>query len=86
MTERRTQPDRRAHLLPRLGPQGRRATDAPGWLSISAYARTWGLTRNTVYKLLENGNLETYRVLTVVRIRNVSPDEHSPDEGTHGRG
>lgn len=46
------------------------------WVSISEYARLYGLTRNTVYKLLDNHSLETYRVLKIVRIRNVAPDQH----------
>lgn len=56
------------------------ARPPPGavWISISAYARAWGLTRNTVYKLLENESLETYRVLKVVRIKNLRPDAHRP--------
>ena len=45
------------------------------WVSISQYARLYGLTRNTVYKLLGNRSLETYRVLKIVRIRNVPPHQ-----------
>ena len=52
------------------------ARQPAAWVSISEYARLYGLTRNTVYKLLENQSLETYRVLKVVRIRNTRPDQH----------
>lgn len=46
------------------------------WVSISQYARLYGLTRNTVYKLIEQQRLESYRVLRIVRVKNVSPDQH----------
>ena len=46
------------------------------WLSIGAYARTYGLSRQTVYKLLQAELLETYTVLSVRRIRNRPPNDH----------
>jgi excisionase family DNA binding protein len=46
------------------------------YLSIAGYARTYGISRHTVYKWLEAGVLQTYRVDTLVRIKNVPPDEH----------
>lgn len=48
------------------------------WLSISAYARAYGLSRPTVRKLLENGDLEAYKILGLTRIRNAEPDAHHP--------
>lgn len=53
----------------------------PAYLSISAYSRTYGVSRNTVYRLLEEGRLETWRVLTLIRIKNVPPDRHTPHQG-----
>ena len=46
------------------------------WLSVGAYARTYGLSRQTVYKLLQAELLETYTVLSVRRIHNKPPNEH----------
>lgn len=43
------------------------------WLSISAYARQYGVHRNTVAKWLESDALITYRFGRVVRVRNVPP-------------
>jgi len=83
-TERRdlARPDRRGHA--RQG--GRRATDVPAdWVSISEYARRYGVDRSTVRKWLSvpavetpqrslsNGILEFYRAPAVIRIRNVPP-------------
>ena len=55
---------------------------ADPWLSISDYARAYGVDRSTVYKFLDAGLLETYRVrlegILVVRIRNVPPDRQAP--------
>ena len=54
------------------------------WLSISAYARAWGLGRSTVLKMVKAGALEMYRLkrphVDVVRIRNVGPNDHRPLE------
>ena len=50
-----------------------------GYVSVSQYSRLYGLTRHTVYKLLEHHRLETYRltgVVNVVRVRNAPPDQH----------
>lgn len=43
------------------------------WLSISAYARTYHVDRKTVYKWLDAGLLETFRVDKVIRIANHPP-------------
>jgi hypothetical protein len=68
-------PDRRK--VPRPG--GRRETDEPcEWLSISDYARRYGVDRATVYKWLRADILLIYRVKTLVRIRNLPPDQHRP--------
>lgn len=52
----------------------------PLWISISAYGRAWGLTRTTVYKLLTQNRLETYRLEapSVIRIKNIAPCDHHP--------
>lgn len=63
--------------MPRLG--GRRATDdQPDWLSISAFARKYGIDRTTVYKWLSCELLLTYRVGNLLRVRNLPPDQHAP--------
>lgn len=48
----------------------------PTWLSISAYARAYGIDRVTVYKWLDAKLLETYRQGGCRRIKNVRPDQH----------
>lgn len=53
-----------------------RSTNA--WLSVGAYARTYGLTRQTVYKLLDANLLETFTILGLRRIKNLPPDHHLP--------
>lgn len=52
------------------------------WVSVSRYAALYGLTRNTVYKLLDARLLETYRIThgrttPLIRIKNLPPDRHS---------
>lgn len=70
--ERRTQPDRR--ILPRPG--GRRATDPPAdWLSVTDYARVHGVSRRTVQKWLRANILLIYKVGTLIRIRNLPPND-----------
>lgn len=54
---------------------------APTYLSISAYSRTYGLSRKSVYKLLSAGELETWRTrgaVKAIRIRNIAPSDHQP--------
>lgn len=51
-----------------------RTTNA--WLSIGAYARTYGISRPTVKKWLTAGLLETYRFMGVIRIKNLEPAQH----------
>lgn len=84
-----TLPHRPSALRDRLdGPHPPRAADPSAWVSISAYARLYGLTRNTVYKLLAAHLLDVYQlvgVVDVIRIRNVSPDQHRVRESTNGR-
>ena len=52
------------------------------WLSVSEYARAYGVDRSTVYKFMDAGLLDYYRVqipgMLVVRIRNLPPDRHLP--------
>ena len=80
MLERRHTQDRRA--LPR---GGRRSTDPPAeWLSITAYAQQYGVTRGTVYKWLTSNLLCTYRLGPVRRIRNLPPDQHASERTEKG--
>lgn len=73
MTEDRRQRTRRSPN--RAG--GRRATDRqPEWLSVTLYAEKYGVDRNTVYKWLKAGLLVSYRVESLVRIRNLQPNQH----------
>jgi hypothetical protein len=70
-------------VIQRRGPQrtgGRRATDPTSdWVSISDYARIYGVDRGTVYKWLQTpGVLDTYSVGTLRRIRNIPPKEIVP--------
>lgn len=50
------------------------------WLSIQAYGRTFGVTAHTVYKWLEAGLLESYRVGRCVRIKNQPPQSNRLDK------
>jgi len=69
-----TQPDRRKDGNRR---GGRRADDPQAaWLTIAAYARLYGIGRDTVYKWLSADLLWTYRVGPILRIRNLPPDQH----------
>lgn len=43
------------------------------WLSISAYARAYSVDRKTVYKWLDEGLLDTFRVHHVIRILHKPP-------------
>lgn len=43
------------------------------WISISQYARIYGVSRPTVYKWLRAGLLETWRVRRCVRVKNQEP-------------
>jgi excisionase family DNA binding protein len=73
------QGDRRK-LMTRVG--GRRATDpVADWLSISDFAVRYGIDRSTVYKWLGEALLETYRVGSLLRIKNLPPDKHVPPPG-----
>ena len=47
------------------------ATHQPAsWLSITQYARAYGLDRSTVKKLLDVGLLDSYKVGRVIRVKN----------------
>lgn len=48
------------------------------WLSIGAYARAYGVTRNTVKKWIAHDLLEIYRFDGLIRIRNREPHAHRP--------
>jgi hypothetical protein len=67
-------PDRRKSSRP----GSRRADDPPpDWLSISDFAKRYGIDRGTVYKWLRAQLLDVYRVDTLLRIRNLPPDQHA---------
>ena len=53
--------------------EGDIATPDPAWLSITAYAHHYGVSRKTVWKWLTSGLLETYRVGRCLRIKNMAP-------------
>lgn len=76
--ERRQTPDRR-------GPGregGRRQTDPQQeWVSISDYARIYGIDRATVYKWLRADLLVVYQVGTLRRLRNLPPQARERVEG-----
>ena len=44
-----------------------------GWVSISRYGEIHGVHRKTVYKWLDSGLLETYRVGRCIRVKNQPP-------------
>lgn len=46
------------------------------WLSRAAYAEKYGVSLRTVWKWLDVGALETYRVGKILRIRDLPPDQH----------
>jgi excisionase family DNA binding protein len=48
----------------------------PDWVSVTTYARIYGVDRATVYKWLREKLLDTYRVGRVLRVRNLEPDRH----------
>lgn len=79
------QMDRRS-TVPRRG--GRRAQDLPAeWVSATIYAQRYGIDRKTVRKWLRAQILRTYQVGTLLRIRNLPPNEHhvrtDAETGTH---
>lgn len=50
--------------------------DSCQWVSVSEYARIYGVDRATVYKWLKHGGiLETYRVGSLRRVRHVPPKD-----------
>ncbi len=48
------------------------------WLSIGAFARAYGYSRNTVKKWLAANLLEVQRFQGLTRIRNRAPELHQP--------
>ena len=59
-----------------------RASNA--WLSIGAYARAYGVSRNTVKKWLGHELLEIYQFDGLTRIRNRPPSLHQPRASSSG--
>lgn len=54
------------------------ARQPAAWVSISEYARLWGVNRNTVAKWVKLEAIEHYRKGAIVRVKNQSPtDEHA---------
>lgn len=47
-------------------------------MSISAYARAYGVDRSTVYKWLDAGLLVTYRVGRLIRVKHQPPLPENP--------
>lgn len=70
MEDRRTTDDRRSHE--------RESPDRRTYLSIEAYARQWGVSRQTIYKWLDADLLEHYRFDGLVRVKNICPSQHRP--------
>jgi excisionase family DNA binding protein len=52
-------------------------TETTIWLCVTDYACVYNVDRSTVYKWLDAGLLETYRVGRVVRIKNKPPSATS---------
>lgn len=50
----------------------------PEWVSITAYALQFSVTRKTVYKWLEAGLLDTFRVGRCIRVLNQPPTDRRP--------
>jgi transposase-like protein len=48
------------------------------WLSVTAYAHAYGVSRTTVYKWLQLGRLGTFQTSYCRRIRNSPPTETPP--------
>jgi hypothetical protein len=71
--DRRQQPDRRA---PGRGGGRREYDEQPDWISVTRFAARYGVDRGTVYKWLGMQLLDIYRVGSLVRIRNLPPDQH----------
>jgi hypothetical protein len=55
------------------------------WVCITDYAALYGVDRSTVYKWLNAGLLEVYRIDRVVRIKNKPPNLHTPVSTGVGR-
>lgn len=43
------------------------------WLSVSAYARKYGIARVTVYKFIRTDNVEHWQIGRVLRIKDRPP-------------
>lgn len=57
------------------------------WLSVSAYSRAYGVDRRTVYKWLDSGLLDSYRVPPrLIRIKNQPPKDSVPQSVSIGHG
>ena len=50
-------------------------SNKPEWVSVSRYCEIYDLHRNTVYKYMDCGLLETWQVGRVLRVRNRPPLE-----------
>ena len=48
----------------------------PEWVSVTKFARKYGVDRGTVYKWLDNGVLKSYKQGGVRRILDIRPDLH----------
>jgi hypothetical protein len=57
----------------------------PLWVRISEYAILYSTNRKTVYKWLEAGLLDQFRVGRCIRVRNVPPAETREPRVIHNR-
>lgn len=48
-----------------------------GWLSVSAYARKYCISRHTIYKWMDGGAVTFYRVDRLVRIKDEPPRQNA---------
>jgi hypothetical protein len=55
----------------------------PEWVSISLYAQVYSTNRKTVYKWLEAGLLETFRVGRCIRVLNQPPTDRRQAPRSH---
>lgn len=55
--------------------RGRVIDRSPDWLTVTAYARIYGVSRGVVYKWLRADLLEIFRVGALLRVRNQPPKD-----------
>ena len=60
-------------MMPAFSDYHPRNGELQKWVSVTRYATIYGVSRTTVYKWLDAGLLESYRVSATLRIRNMPP-------------